>query len=110
MIQSWTPLSQLNYKTQEGASTSLSIVNSAINYVSQIRAILGGYQNALSSHSQFLDVESLSTASMISRIEDTDYAKEMTTLVSSQIIAQSGTAMLAQANLIPKMVLQLIQE
>ena len=44
-----------------------------------------------------------------SRIQDTDYAKEMTELSRVQIVRQAGMAMLSQANAIPSQVLQLLQ-
>ncbi len=54
-----------------------------------------------------IQAENLTTAE--SRISDVDVATEMATLTRNQVLAQAGTAMLAQANAMPQMALTLLQ-
>ena len=56
-----------------------------------------------------LEIQAENLQAAESRISDVDGAQEMTAMVTNQILAQSATAMLAQANSLPKMALQLIQ-
>jgi flagellin len=77
--------------------------------VSQSRAQLGAYQNRLNATINNLSSIATNTEQSKSRIMDTDYSKETTQLAKSQIIQQAATAMLAQANQSPQMVLSLLK-
>lgn len=107
-LESWTSLSQMNYRTQEGAQSSLRIINAAILNISGIQGALGADTNTLDNHATFTAIELENTVAMVSRITDADVAIEMTEFVRRQVLAQSATAMLAQVNILPKMALQLI--
>ncbi|MBZ4684124.1 MAG: flagellin [Fusobacteriaceae bacterium] len=93
----------------KSAEKAITIINNAIEQVSDERAKYGAMQNRLEHTIKNLDVaaENLQTAE--SRIRDADMAKEMVDLSKDKIISQSGTAMLAQANTQPQSVLQLLR-
>lgn len=91
------------------SSESLAKLNKAIDKVSAERSKLGAYQNRLEfSINNLRNTQSNLTASE-SRIRDADIALEMIEFTRNQIISQSGTAMLAQANMVPQGVLQLLK-
>ena len=87
----------------------LGDASSAITQLASDRATIGAYQSRLNLTSEQLVVskENLSAAS--SRIQDTDVAEESTQFARYNILVQSGTAMLAQANQLPQSVLRLLQ-
>ena len=93
-----------------GASTDLAEIDTAINAVSDQRAIYGAAQNRLeyASNAQKSYHENLVAAE--SRIRDVDMASEMVVLTKNQVLAQAGTAMLAQANQGSQSVLSLLQQ
>lgn len=95
--------------TIAGATTALANVKSAIKQLSTDRASIGAYQSRLNFTSEQLMIskENLSAAS--SRIQDVDVADESTEFAKQNILVQSGTAMLAQANQLPQSVLRLLQ-
>lgn len=101
-----TPIS---ISTQELAQQSLEQINTAITYKDTIRAHLGAMQNRLENTATNLQIQTENLQAAESRISDTDMAHEMTALVKGQILAQGATAMLAQANTLPRMALELIQ-
>jgi len=95
--------------TSGGASAALTNVRLAIVQLSSDRATVGSYQSRLNYVSEGLSVskENLSAAS--SRIQDVNVAEESTNFAKQNILVQSGTAMLAQANQLPQSVLRLLQ-
>lgn len=84
-------------------------ITDAIQQVATERAGLGASQSRLELASTTLSVENENLASAISRIRDVDVAQESTSYARYNILVQSGTAMLAQANKSPQSVLQLLQ-
>jgi flagellin len=90
-----------------GAS-ALSSLDSAINNVSSQAAALGAVQNRLQYTSDSISATEENLSASNSQITDVDMASEMTTLTQEQILQQAGTAMLAQANAQPQMVLKLL--
>jgi flagellin len=99
----------VNVCTQEGASSAISILDKAITMVTDIRAKLGAYQNRLEHAIANLDVGAENITEALSRIEDTDMAKEMSIFTQKNVLVQAGTAMLAQANERPQNILSLLQ-
>lgn len=99
----------ITLSTPSGANDTLGIVDFAITKVSKQRADLGAYYNRLEHIAKglFSAYENLQASE--SRIRDTDMAEEAVMLSKNQILIQSGTAMLAQANLRPQAVLQLLR-
>jgi flagellin len=89
-------------------ATAIGAIDSAISTVSENRSELGAMQNRMESTIRNLSVavENLSAAE--SRIRDTDMALEMVEFTRNQILSQAGTAMLAQANVVPQSVLSLL--
>ena len=102
-------VSSVDLSTQSGAQKSLTILDSAINTVTDSRANLGAYQNRFSAAISNLETTSTNLQASRSRILDTDYAKETTMLAKSQIVTQAATAMLAQANQSAQSVLALLK-
>ena len=102
-------LSGVNAATQKTASRSISIIDRAIREISAQRAKIGSYENALEHTMTSLTTSSTNLTSAESRIRDADMASTMMDFVKLQILNQSGTSMLAQANQLPRSVLSLMQ-
>ena len=92
------------------SSTAIGDITAAIQDVATERATLGASQSRLELAATTLQVEYENLGSAISRIRDVDVAAESTQFAKYNILVQSGTAMLAQANQSPKSVLQLLQQ
>jgi len=91
------------------AAGAVAIIDDAISDVSNERSKLGAYQkNAIESMQNNLGATLENIQAAESRIRDLDMAKEMMNFTKNQILIQAGTAMLAQANMIPQSALQLI--
>ena len=99
----------LQLTTQVGAQSAIAVLDSAIEKVSSMRAELGAIENRLDHTVSNLMNLSENTAAARSRIEDADFSVESANLAKSQVLTQAGTAMLAQANAAPQLVLQLLQ-
>jgi flagellin len=102
-------VSSLDLTTVEGSQSALTVLDSAINTITDVRASMGAYQNRLTASISNLETTSMNLSASRSRILDTDYAKETTNLAKSQIITQAATAMLAQANQSAQNVLALLK-
>lgn len=102
-------IADLTLETQDDARDSLEKIANGISYVSSIRASLGAYQNRMEHTTASLATTAENLTNAHSRIMDTDMAKEMTYYTTYQVMTQAGTAMVAQANERPQMVLQLLQ-
>jgi flagellin-like hook-associated protein FlgL len=102
-------VSSIDVSSSTGAQTALSAIDSALDYVQAERSNLGAIQNRLTHTIDNLSNIVTSTSASQSRIRDTDYAKTTSELARTQIISQAATAMLAQANQQPQLVLQLLQ-
>jgi len=100
---------QLDFSTAGGAQASLSAIDSALQSLSSTRSTLGATQNRLESAFQTAGAAGLTTAAAASRIQDTDVAAEASALVSHQILARAGVAVLAQVNKQSGYVLRLLQ-
>ena len=102
-------LADIDVTTQQGAADGICLIDEAINQVSQLRADLGSFQkNSLETNLRNLRVHNENLVSAESTIRDADMAAEMSDFTKNQILLASGTAMTAQANQIPRSVLQLI--
>jgi flagellin len=91
------------------SSNVIAAITSGIQDVATQRASLGASQSRLELASSSLQVEFENLSSAISRIRDVDVAKESTQFARYNILVQSGTAMLSQANQTPQTVLKLLQ-
>lgn len=101
--------STISLSTPEKANRVIGLVDQALMQVSKQRADLGAYQTRLefATKGLFAGFENLQAAE--SRIRDTDIAEQMVEFTKNQILQQSATAMLAQANIQPQTVLQLFR-
>lgn len=91
------------------AATALTNVKAAITQLASDRATIGAYQSRMQFTSEQLTVSKENLAAAASRIQDVDVAEESTQYARYQILVNSGTAMLAQANQLPQSVLKLLQ-
>jgi len=95
--------------TATDASDSLALMSAALEQVAENRASYGALQNRLEyTVSNLMNVAEFTTSAR-SRIEDADFAAESARLAKAQVLQQTGTAMLAQANAAPQLALQLIR-
>jgi flagellin len=95
--------------TPEDANRTIGVLDAALKIVNKQRADLGAYQNRLEHAVRGLDVGAENLQASESRIRDTNMANQMVEYVKNQILTQSGTAMLAQANQRATSILQLLQ-
>ena len=102
-------VTNINVTTRESASKSIGLIDAAISKVSSQRAKIGAYQNALEYTSENLTTTMSNLTAAESRIRDADMAQTMMEFVKLQILNQSGTSMLAQANQLPQSVMSLLQ-
>ena len=102
-------ITKVNVATREAASRAIGQLDAAINKVSAQRAKIGAYQNSLEYTIENLQTTATNLTAAESRIRDADMAKTMMEFVKLQILNQSGTSMLAQANQLPQQVLSLLQ-
>jgi flagellin len=96
-------------ESPDEANRAIGTLDSALKKVSKQRADLGAYQNRLEHAIRGIDIGAENLQAAESRIRDTDMASEMVEFTKNQILTQSGTAMLAQANQRGQTVLQLLQ-
>jgi len=105
-----TTLSAVDISTVAGANLALPTLDKAIQDVSALRGNLGAFQtNELTAQSRSLAVSRENLAASESSIRDTEFGKEMAEFTSSQVLVQSATAFLTQANNLTQNVLQLIR-
>ena len=102
-------VADVDISKREGAASAIDTIRSAIDKVSEQRAVLGATQNRLEYTINNLDTASENLQSANSRIRDTDMAKMMMEYTKVNVLTQSAQAMLAQANQQPQSVLQLLQ-
>jgi len=95
--------------SQELSQKSITKIDKAIETVSSMRATIGAQVNRLEYAISNLNVTRENLVAAESRIRDLDVAAEMATFTRWQILNQSGTAMLAQANQLPQLALQLLR-
>jgi flagellin len=89
-------------------TNAVSLIQGAINNISSLAATLGAVQNRLQYTSNAISVTQENMSSSLSNIQDVNMATEMTKMTQQQVLQQAGTAMLAQANSQPQLVLKLI--
>ena len=100
---------ELDISTQEAAGASISKIRSAIESVSKTRSDMGALQNRLDHVINNLGVATENMTDSESRIRDVDMAHEMMVYTKNNILTQAAQAMLAQANMLPQGVLQLLR-
>jgi flagellin len=97
-----------NYTLKSDDANALTAVADTVQQLATERATFGGVQSRLTLTAATLQTEGENLTSTISRIRDVDVAQESTQMAKYNILVQSGTAMLAQANQTPASVLKLL--
>lgn len=101
--------STVSVSSPEKANQAIGVVDQALTKISKQRADLGAYQNRLEYTAKGVSVAAENMQASESRIRDADMAQFMVDFAKDQILVQSGTAMLAQANQAGQTVLQLLR-
>lgn len=109
MTKSGLSIDSLNINTAASAQAALTSLDSAISTATTARAEFGAKMNRLETTVEVLNVQSENLLTSESRISDVDVATEMATMTRNQVLAQAGVAMLAQANAVPRMALNLLR-
>jgi flagellin len=90
-------------------SADITAIDNAVSAIADVRATFGAAQNRIEHTVSNLATYQENLSAAESRIRDVDMASEMVNFTKLQILSQSGTAMLAQANQLPQSVLKLLQ-
>ncbi len=98
----------LDLSTVGGAQLAIGVVDAAIKYVDSHRSEIGGFQNRVSGTIDNLNTINRSVSESKGRIRDTDFARESTEMVRSQVLQDATTALLAQAKQRPSSALGLL--
>ena len=101
--------SAISLTTTANAATALTTVTTAIQIKDSARASFGYSMNRLQSSTNVLNVQAENMLGAESRISDVDVATEVASLTRTQVLAQAGVSMLAQANTMPQMALTLLR-
>lgn len=101
-------LNTASLTTQSNAASAISYIDTAMDSVNSSRAKIGAYINRLEHAINNLMVSETNQQSAESMIRDVNFANETTRFTRNQILLQSGTAMLAQSNMVPQSVLSLL--
>jgi flagellin len=88
----------ISLETMDSSNRAIGTLDTALKIINKQRADLGAYQNRLEHAIKGIDIGAENLQASESRIRDTDMAKTMVKYTTEQILSQSGTAMLAQAN------------
>jgi flagellin len=99
----------MTLENADSSNRSIGVVDEALKTLNKQRADLGAYQNRLTHAVGGLNVAGENLSAAESRIRDTDMAKSMVEYTKNQVLSQSGTAMLAQANTNSQNVLSLLR-
>jgi flagellin len=102
-------LSKSDLGTSTGALAALGAVTGAISQLATDRAKIGANEETLTDYSNQLTTLNNNLAAANSQITDVDVAEESTNYAKENILVQTGTAMLAQANSMPQIALKLLQ-
>jgi len=103
-----TGVVNLRLSTPGGANASIGVLDDALQHLAKQRADLGAYYNRMEMTAKGLMTAYENIQSAESRIRDADMAEEMVEFTKNQVLVQSGTSMLAQANLQSQSILRLI--
>lgn len=95
--------------SHSSVSASIHLFDTAIEKVTNVRSMLGSYQNRLIHAAANLDNTSENTTSAESRIRDTDIVKEMVTFAKNNILLQSSQAIFSQGNKMQEQILALLR-
>lgn len=102
-------VNRLSLSTPENANSAISRIDTALDKISKQRADLGAYQVRFEKAVEGIMAGYENMQAAESRIRDVDMAEEMVNYVKNQILIQTSTSMLAQANMKPASVLYLLR-
>ncbi|MBD3173692.1 MAG: hypothetical protein GF320_00815, partial [Armatimonadia bacterium] len=102
-------LDDLLVVSKEAAEEAVQKIDRAVVEVAEYRASIGAYINRLNSTINIIDITQENLLASESRIRDLDMAKQTVEFTRDQVLVQAATAVLAQANVLPQSVLQLLQ-
>lgn len=100
----------LDISTVGGAQQAIGVIDSALKYVGDSRSSLGALHNRLTHAIDNLNNVNQNITVSNSRLKDTDFAKEATSLTQSQIRSKAASAILAQAKQMPQTALNLLSQ
>ena len=102
-------LADIDVRNEQGAQDALAIIDQALTEVATVRGEVGAFQSqTLETNLTSLQIASENMTAAESTLRDTDMAQELATFTRNQIMSQSATAQLAQANALPQNVLRLL--
>ncbi|MFT5788875.1 MAG: flagellin [Shewanella sp.] len=101
-------VNDIDLTTEVGAQSAISVIDDAISQIDSQRADLGAVQNRMNFTINNLSNIQTNVSDARSRIQDVDFAKETAELTKQQILSQTSSAMLAQANQLPQAALSLL--
>ncbi len=103
-----TDISNITLATQSGAASAISVIETALDSISTTQTRIGAGINHMSRRGNVMESHREALRGAKARIEEIDFTVETRNLASLQILLQSSTAALAQANIIPQTLLQLL--
>jgi len=108
-ISNFSSLADIDVRNEQGAQDALAIIDQALTEVATVRGEVGAFQSqTLETNLTSLQIASENMTAAESTLRDTDMAAELATFTRNQIMSQSATAQLAQANALPQNVLRLL--
>jgi flagellin len=102
-------LSTIDVQTRTGAESAIQTTDAALKQIDSIRSNIGSTQNQLESTVRNISVTQVNVAAAESQIRDVDFAAESANFAKHNILAQSGTYAMTQANSVQQNVLRLLQ-
>lgn len=102
-------LNTVDISSVDGANLAMRRIDKALDYVNGTRAKLGAQMSRFETTVRNLQISSENLTASRSRVMDADFAQETAALSRAQILQNAGTAMVAQANQLPRMVLTLLR-
>jgi len=109
MTKSGLSIDALNIGTAASAQAALTSLDTSIETANTERATFGAKMNRLDNTVNVINIQVENLMTSESRISDVDVATEMAIMTRTQVLAQAGVAMLAQANAVPQMALSLLR-
>ena len=109
MTKSGLGIDALNIDSEASAQAALTALDSAIATANSTRASFGARMNRLENTVNVINIQLENLQASESRISDVDVATEIAAMTRTQVLAQAGVSMLAQANAVPQMALSLLR-
>jgi flagellin len=104
-----TPTVGIQFDSADHAQLAITAIQAQLESITTARANIGAAENRFASAVSTINTSITNLTAAKSRITDVDMASEMVNYSRANILSQSGTAMLAQANALPQLALKLLQ-